>query len=670
MKKFLSILLAVMMVLSTVSFAAPSLAGTADTAAEVPVAEVPAEESADLAAEVTDEFGTLIAEINFNETTLGNFDAGKGVKFTALGAKIYNTDLANARFELGSGDKYIAQTAVVKERANGDNYLELTTNAEGSYNLIQLYTGASSTYYSTEEGYLTVTFDAIYGDSAANGQYFDIAYNRSQQAEAKDTTIIHDLKENGGWGRVISSFDDEIGMSGIGGNSATMVPEAVNYIKLHGANGVIAGETYGIDNIRVYWRPRTADVTIDVEGGEDILLENQSTLGADLDALAAKLPAFEGMKLVGFSLTKGGDTMRTLKFPGDCTVYPVYEERAVLSPSLEFTDANDLKKLVNRNAGATLSHDAVNGYLKVDFSGNDTGVNFASCNLPAGVLTDLEFKVRFNGIPTSADIKYPEMYYTTGGTFTHGTSFRYDFSSYMGEWITYHYTAEELGITDLTTFRLDFYDYMPAGSSMEIDYIRFIGKPVRVTVDNGANTKAPVVKMDLTTTTTVAEVAAKFAKDHGDMKFVGLSRTPGGAVLAGSELVSSTGAPTTLYAVWDNYEYLTKYSVDFDADDEGLYSVNQQCNDGNTYWVNDGVLTLKSTAPAGFNASRDHYLSIKTVEGNNKLPAGVVTEIAVTSNSASGTVSFSSTTSSGLFVDVSTTPDCIPPILTFGAVIG
>ena len=40
MKKFLSILLAVMMVLSTVSFAAPSLAGNADTAVEVSVDEL------------------------------------------------------------------------------------------------------------------------------------------------------------------------------------------------------------------------------------------------------------------------------------------------------------------------------------------------------------------------------------------------------------------------------------------------------------------------------------------------------------------------------------------------------------------------------------------------------------------------------------------------------
>ena len=44
MKRFLSVLLAVMMVFSsTVSYAAPSLVGTADSAVELPAYEVPEE---------------------------------------------------------------------------------------------------------------------------------------------------------------------------------------------------------------------------------------------------------------------------------------------------------------------------------------------------------------------------------------------------------------------------------------------------------------------------------------------------------------------------------------------------------------------------------------------------------------------------------------------------
>ena len=75
MKKFLSILLAVMMILSTVSFAAPSLAGSADVAVEeTPVVEVPAAEAdeAVLAAEVNKaSYGTLIYKVDFEND---NFD--------------------------------------------------------------------------------------------------------------------------------------------------------------------------------------------------------------------------------------------------------------------------------------------------------------------------------------------------------------------------------------------------------------------------------------------------------------------------------------------------------------------------------------------------------------------------------------------------------------------
>ena len=669
MKKFLSVLLAVMMVLSTVSFAAPSLAGTVDTAIEVPVVDVAADDAAELAADsIVDEYGTLLAEVNFNSADLGAIDFGNsGLLASALGANVTADCGATAttlKVTNGSGANYPALTAEIKERATGDKYLELTTNAEASKNLIQVYTGGSSVYYTTEDGYLTVTFDAFYGDSAANGEYFNVVYNRSQAAEAHDQYEISTVVENGGWGKVISSFDEEIGLAGNGGNSATMLPYEVNYIKIHSASGVVPGETFGIDNIRIYWRPKTVDVTLYVDGTNDVVINDYDTLGMDMAELAAKLPAVENKVLVGFSLEKDGEPVTTTKFASDCTVYPVYEERVALNGSLEFNTSADMSKVTFRQTGTcvpnnalgtanTLSHDATNGYLKATFNAvdtskvvQDTGIHLSGINFPAGVLTNIEIKARHTGMPTTvtslnqypngtsnydpASVNFPQLYYTTGGAFsTYGEKLRNDFTDVNGNWKVYNYTVEELGITDLTTFRFDFFDFMPHGSTLEIDYIRFIGKPVRVTVDNGENATAPEVVMDITAATTVAEVEAKFAKDHGDMKFVGLSRTEGGAVLDSSELVSADGAPTTLYAVWDNYEYLTNYSINFDADDEGWYSVQQQCNDGSTYWTEDGVLTIKSTAPAGYTASRDHYLNVLTVNGDNKLPAGVVTEIAV-----------------------------------------
>ena len=77
MRKFLSVLLAVMMVLSTVSFAAPSAFKPIDAVVETPVAEVPADD-AELAIGYTDNapYGDLVFELDFdnleNGTTIAN----------------------------------------------------------------------------------------------------------------------------------------------------------------------------------------------------------------------------------------------------------------------------------------------------------------------------------------------------------------------------------------------------------------------------------------------------------------------------------------------------------------------------------------------------------------------------------------------------------------------
>ena len=677
MKKFLSVLLAVMMVLSTVSFAVPSAVGTMDTAVEMPVVEAVAEATdAELAADSTvDEFGTLLAEINFDSLELGEytFETNNQTLVGSLGGTITadsGAALTHAKLCNGSGGSYPALGAVVKEKADGNKYIEFTTNTNANYNLLQLWTGASSHFFAKNEGYLTLTFDVNYGSTSASGDLFNVAFNRSQQAEASDQNEIITATPNGGWGRVISTFDEEqAGISGIGGNSATMTSATmVNYVKIHLGGGVKTGETFGIDNIRLYWRPKTVDVTIDVEGGEDIVLNDYDTLGTPMAELAAMLPAVENKILTGFSLEKDGELLSTTKFASDCTIYPVYEERVILSSSIEFNDASDASKYTvrqgsNNALGANLAS-IENGVLKLTFTGTDktkvvqdTGLNNIKVNAPAGVVTNIEIKARFTGMPTTTttlsqasggtrtynptSVNFPQLYYTTGGVFsTYGEKILSDLSDANNNWKIFNYTAEELGITDLTTVRLDMYDFMPHGSTLEIDYIRFIGRPVRVTVDNGANKSAPAVKMDLTKTTTVAEVEAKYAKDHGDMKFVGLSRTPGGAVLASTELVSADGAATTLYAVWDNYEYITKYSVDFneEADVNGGKIRVVQNNDGvdgeSTYgktyfWNEAGYLTLKAVAADGYTATWDQQVFVNAFSPATAVPAGVISEIAV-----------------------------------------
>jgi len=74
MKRFLSILLALMMIFSTVSFAAPSMVGTVETSSEVTdyeAKEVKAEVQSETATPIIDpKFGRLIARIDFDKDTL------------------------------------------------------------------------------------------------------------------------------------------------------------------------------------------------------------------------------------------------------------------------------------------------------------------------------------------------------------------------------------------------------------------------------------------------------------------------------------------------------------------------------------------------------------------------------------------------------------------------
>ena len=108
MKKFLSVLLAVMMVLSTVSFAAPSAMGTFVTVEqEIPAAVETPEAEAELAAGITDNtpHGELIYELDFNDLANGTAIADRTM-LSELGATLSTKyESANDLFILLSGYK-------------------------------------------------------------------------------------------------------------------------------------------------------------------------------------------------------------------------------------------------------------------------------------------------------------------------------------------------------------------------------------------------------------------------------------------------------------------------------------------------------------------------------------------------------------------------------------
>ncbi len=209
--------------------------------------------------------------------------------------------------------------------------------------------------------------------------------------------------------------------------------------------------------------------------------------------------------------------------------------------SLEFDSADDLKKITLRNGtnkdGLTnnsLGNDFVkieDGCLVATFEAidptmvvQDTGMMIPTATAAAGAVTALEMKVMFTGMPEEAiklnqfgggshnynpvDVHFPQLYITTNGAMDASKGESYRTAITNGEWITLRYTAEDLGLNDLGAFRFDFFDYMPDGSKMYVDYIRFEGNDyetlakydvefdsesdltskVRVQTNNGVNT--------------------------------------------------------------------------------------------------------------------------------------------------------------------------------------
>lgn len=437
------------------------------------------------------EYGKLVFEINFDKLSDGpaNSIGGKSVLSVIGGktGKMYASNPEQLVFNNGSGTNFPEQTLEVAERADGDKYLKVTTTAAGNSNLLQIYTNSRETYYVNDDGYLVVTYDILWGDSAASKPH-EVVYNRSQAAEAGDQNEMVHATKNGGWGHVVSTFDDnEIGVSGLGGNSATMQVTGVNFIKIHGATGVVAGETYGIDNIRLWWLPKTVNVT--VEKGNNSYVSSQTfsinPATETVSDLVAKVNTGNAeVSLAGVSLTEGGELLASdalLSFAYDTTLYP--------------------------------------------------------------------------------------------------------------KW----------------------------------------AMPAQVTVDMGDNTSATPVQMIYKGSDTVGDVLSKII-DEGDKILLGLSRTPNGAILESNELIGTDSEDVTLYAVWEEYDYLVNYSHDFNGSEiDPAFIVANQAD--KTVTCQDGYMTIGLTAKSGYTGTWDTqiYMPLTTNSYANLdkyVPAGVVTGVA------------------------------------------
>ena len=305
MKKFLSILLAVMMVLSTVSFAAPSAFVAMDTANAAPVVEVPAEE-AELAGTNWDKsgYGKLVYKVDFEQD---DFDVDA---FGTAYAQVSSHSIAsyiNPAFDCGN------LTTYTNTAGDGFKNLELVTEGGNTYIKGDVNAGYSGFFRLTKyncawpEGYYTFVVDV---KAPAISSF---------AKQCNDTAIaltnIHDfvLDEKDVWQTVAYRTTDVVNGANIYGFFVT-------------PNNATAG-TVSYDNWEVYYRPAT--VTLTIAGKEYVVSTDEKVSVA---SLAADVKAPAGQVLAGLSLTEGGELISDQYFFEDATLYPTFKKDSSIHP--------------------------------------------------------------------------------------------------------------------------------------------------------------------------------------------------------------------------------------------------------------------------------------------------------------------------------------------------
>lgn len=307
MKKFLSILLAVMMVLSTVSFAAPSLAGTADTAVEAPVAEVPVfeEETADLAATAGDEstYGKLIFNIDFENFNVGDVMLDHQYLDQILEADDYDSE-------------FVKDTYYLNWEVGANEIVEVDGNKfiKGGQGWSQVRIENLKYGYGAPEGVYTFVMDAI--DYGSTQRVMNAITQKCwiQSVEVNSgivpTQLVAWEGKLGEWQTIAAEWD------GVSNNMSWYFTDG-------------ATTEVGFDNIKVYYRPATVKLTI---AGEEYEVSTDAPVS--VASLASQVKAPTGYVLSGLSLTEGGELLTGEQYYfEDTTLYATFAKDPNIDPT-------------------------------------------------------------------------------------------------------------------------------------------------------------------------------------------------------------------------------------------------------------------------------------------------------------------------------------------------
>ncbi|MBO4950325.1 MAG: hypothetical protein J6E38_04830 [Clostridia bacterium] len=333
MRKFLSVLLALMMVVSTVSFAAPAVVTVADSATDANVAYEATETTTEVLELFADDTwydktkGTLLFNMDFDEDNSGNAVAASAYDGISLGS--YSAGAGELVSELGRlnpdvagnydvGFRYTTSGSAAIGDDNGNKYLSL--NSSGS-NQISLYLGNTYTKTGTyvfEYKYKLVSTGAT---TAKN-----ITYNTLTPVEGGTDAYTFDT-----WVTETATFE------------VTSIP-SYSRIIFYGAGNYSTSDKLYLDDIKVWYYDTTADYDtlvgqkyVTVYSGRDDL-ENQVipvpagttvTMQQVMGMVSAELPG-----CIGFAETADGEILpldTVITIDSNKTFYAVWSFDASVS---------------------------------------------------------------------------------------------------------------------------------------------------------------------------------------------------------------------------------------------------------------------------------------------------------------------------------------------------
>ena len=483
------------------------------------------------ASEWEGDYGELVLEIDFEDLEVGKpgtaftYDmqsggAAAGNFIANYGGKVnpgFACSNANIYFRNESGLSDIE----IKEDAEHGKYVSYTITSNGaSKNVWDLNTYNSIYKFSSKDGYFVLTYDYL---SPKDGGVIRAHWNRSHQAEdtIKTEGKYTDAVANK-WTKMVEIYDNStIGTSSHNPPVASITE--LDHILLYQQSQQV-GETYAIDNVRLWWVPKTVKVQV---SGDGYFYEAEVSPTMKVSEFMSILPELGTKSVIGLSKTDGGELLDEdgiLGLTYTTTLYAELDEIETLEGSNEYNTAADLDmvytswaqaRLGRNNAKTTaaaqfaLGSDDTASYLVME---NEAANGETGCVVDYGYIVtatpfsretvkEIVVKMRVKGLPETTTA------YKCGGT--HGTctadsthsidptncnyvEFVYWDADSAGvkqdyrrmnlkgneDWFTVTIPASEFPYDNIKQFRLDpFGDYAPHGSSVEIDYIRFMPYP-------------------------------------------------------------------------------------------------------------------------------------------------------------------------------------------------